>query len=1149
MFALPFNGYLAGGIGRQRQKEAVFCDQRLHLARQVLGDIRTIKMYGWTTSFLDRIFRIRQDELRERRRGLIYEAFMHFAVVSIPILISIVTFTVFAATGGDLTAERVFVSISLFNVARFQLNTLPRVVSGSMELRVSLQRIKQQFMSQQFQAPVRSPDPEGKNDILLSFRDTSVSWDGETPCLENLNLEIRKGKLICVIGGVASGKTSLLASILGELRVTAGELFLNERLGDIAYASQVTWLQNATVRENILFGRRYYPDLYAEVIQASALLPDLREWSDGDNKQVSSGASSLSGGQKARVALARALYAECEHLYLLDDPLSAVDAQVSEHLFYEYILGSLCGKGRTVLLTLNQLQYLPFADHIVMLQDNTIHCQGTFQELLDTNEAFRGLMQRHGFQKEEVLEPAAEREKRRTEYLREEPPPSLETVKRAIIEESGAETHGPSEEHRSIGSISWKVYRTYILAVGGALVAGYVFLSFTLHNVGRVGADWWLAMWAAEELEGSTATLIAVFAGMGLAVVANSLLRSFIFAKAITLSAGTLHKRFASSVLRAQARFFDTTPVGVALNRFSADFDRVDHLLGRLIEGWGGSIFFVFGCLAAICIIFGYIIVFPLLFVMLVYWRVQRYFVVASRELQRLDNVSRSPVFNQLQEAVDGRSILRAFGQTERFMVENFEFLDRNHTALFHFQSSLAWLDNFVSIVSALIMFFCGVFIVERGKDLDASLVGLALSYCFVLPKFLTLTVRLWSTLESEFTAVERISEFTEVPQEAPHHLQVDETLQEVWPKVGAVSFRGVTMRYAPELPPVIQGVTLNVRPGEKVAVVGRTGSGKSTLVAACLFRLVEMEAGSIWIDGVDISKIGLELLRSKLAIIPQDPVIFPGTLRYNLDPFDEFSDSDIWEALEMVGLAPKIIELTRNDPETAHCADRFLEAPHDGSSAVVDGKDEHKTDPSPAVGPVFDDWSLPPLAVPVSEDEETDLEVVMERSLASRRPDVVLGEEERLECLQFEIKADGSSWSAGERQLLCIARAALRCITGRSKVLVLDEATSSTDSDTDRFIQNMLREHFQDITILTVAHRLLSIIDYDRVICLERGRLAQFDTPYNLLKLGPGTLFHDLVGQTGEQNAAFLTSLAQKKHEERQRRLPPTPAAATLSS
>ena len=1074
---IPINGVIAKRMRGFQAVQMGIKDTRLKLLNEILNGIKVIKLYAWEDSFLNKIEGVRNDELTTLRNASLVKAVTGFLWTSTPLLVSVVTFATYIGFGGVLTAEKAFTSISLFNILRFPTNALPMVITNLAEASVSVDRLFN-FLNMSELDPESVKRPQNR-ESFIEVSEGVFSWgagveemtldvnskekdqrdDASAITLNNINLHCKKGKLTAVIGKVGCGKSSLISACLGEIPKVAGSVAMS---GSVAYAPQQAWIQNATLRDNIVFGKPFVMKKYLGVIDACCLEQDIAMLPGGDLTEVGEKGITLSGGQKQRVSLARAVYQDSD-VYLLDDPLSAVDAHVGRHIFDNVVgpAGLLSDKVR-VLVT-HAEQYLPQCDSIYVMEKGTITMSGTYQQLVDLGHGFADTLAALKEEEEELQEkleetdplpsPATQEKRERSSSLKfsngafvvvdeegsgsgkeEEPQsPPLEGVEETEstefgkqfpeIEgnnEEGAEGEGKkrqrgasalrgkadeqtkliASENREIGHVSWSVYWEYFKSLG-VLNAFLIFFSFCLQQGSQIGAQLWLAKWTAvtadETAPDRSGFYLGIYSALSIISSLGVLVRSVALLFGSLRSSKNLHAAMLENVCRAPMSFFDTTPLGRVVNRFSKDIYTVDEVLPNIIGMWLGSIFYTLSIIVILLIPLPYFIVI-LVPVGFLFFYVQKFYLRSSREVQRLDSVSRSPIYAHFGETLNGVSTVRSYGREADFVVHNHDMVDENQKAYFINVSSNRWLAVRLETVGTAIVSFAALFSVISSEvwwspekaEIHASLVGLAISSSLSMTQVLNWAVRMNCQMETNIVSVERVKEYTEIEREAPPVTAVRPP--HGWPSKGEIAFNDIKLRYREGLDLVLKGVNVNVGNHEKIGIVGRTGAGKSTVTLG-LFRIVELAAGSIRIDGVDISKIGLDDLRKKLSIIPQDPVLFSGTLRENLDPFRQYNDANIYEALTRSHL----IDFVRNEP-----------------------------------GGIL-----------------------------------------------MEISENGENLSVGQRQLVCMARALLR----KSPILVMDEATAAVDYQTDALIQETIRSEFKDCTVLTIAHRLNTIMDSDRFV------------------------------------------------------------------
>ncbi|KAF9078085.1 metal resistance protein YCF1 [Rhodocollybia butyracea] len=1055
VFSIPLNTFIARILKRMQQQQMKNRDKRTRLMSELLANIKSIKLYGWEFAFVRKILQVRNEqELVMLKKLGIVTSLNQMLWGGIPLLVAFSSFAVAAVVSNKpLTSDIIFPAISLFMLLQFPLAMFAQVTSNVIEAIVSIQRLSDYLGAAELQPDARETikiSDVQPGEEVLSIKNADFSWSQKAvqPTLEGINLSVRKGELMGIFGKVGCGKTSLLSGIIGDMTRREGEVLVK---GTIAYAPQNPWIMSATVRENILFSHEYDESFYNLVIEACALRPDLELLPQSDATEVGEKGITLSGGQRARIALARAVYARAD-LTLLDDCLAAVDSHVARHIFTQVIgpQGILAGKAR--ILVTNSIAFVKQFDQLVYIRRGIILEFGSYNSLMAEEGEVSRLIRGHGSTSSSgtstpyrignedasgsvtPIEEANFTEDKSSVILSEKLryQTSFSKPKFAALPPTRASASvGLSEENRAQGRVKVKVYLEYIKAASKTAFGLFMLATVAGQAVSVLG-NFTLRAWGEHNRETeSNDGMFKYILGYGLLLLSQVLLSGasglLVWVFCSIRSAKQLHDNMLDALIRAPLFWFEITPIGRILNLFSRDIYVVDGILARVIS----MSFRMFVVTSSIILVIGSS--FPLFLLAVVplgwfYLMVMKYYLATSRELKRLDAVSRSPIFAWFSESLAGLSTIRAFDQQSLFTANNQRRVDRNQICYLSSVSVNRWLSIRLEFVGAVIIFIvatlaCAALITT---GVDAGLVGLVLAYAMNATSSLNWLVRTASEVEQNIVSVERILYQTEVQPEAPLEI-ADQAVPQPWPKSGAVEFKGYSTRYRDELDLVLKNIDLNIKPSEKVGVCGRTGAGKSSLLLA-LFRIIEPVKGTIFIDGVDITKIGLHDLRSSISIVPQSPDLFEGTLRENIDPVGEHSDMDIWDALAQAHLK------------------EFIEGLPDGK-----GLDEF-------------------------------------------------------------IREGGLNLSSGQRQLLCFARALLR----KSKVLVLDEATSAVDLDTDKAIQEIIRgPAFKDVTILTIAHRLNTIIDSDRVLVMSAGEVAEFDTPEQLLT-NRDSLFYSLASDAG---------------------------------
>eukprot|EP00062_Callorhinchus_milii_P022853 gi/632981074/ref/XP_007907389.1/ PREDICTED: canalicular multispecific organic anion transporter 2 [Callorhinchus milii] len=1044
---IPINAFIAMKTRSFQVEQMGYKDSRIKLMNEILNGIKVLKLYAWEPSFQQQILSIRNKELRVLKKAAYLNALSTFAWSSAPFLVALTTFSVYVTVDENnvLDAQKAFVSLALFNVLRFPLNMLPQVISSIVQASVSLKRL-QKFLSHDELDPKSVNREKSESGYCISVLGGSFCWTrGDPAVLHNIDLVAPEGALVAVVGHVGCGKSSLVSALLGEMERLEGSVSVQ---GSVAYVPQQAWVQNATLRENIVFGQPHIEHKYQLTLQACALLPDLTVLPGGDNTEIGEKGINLSGGQKQRVSLARALYSDSD-VYLLDDPLSAVDAHVAKHIFDQVIGPEGALKGKTRVLVTHGVSFLPQVDHIVVLVDGRVSEQGSYQQLLERQGAFAEFLHTYA-QSEEPNEELADLEEEeeflpeellgnhddlndeqpmsadaRKHFLRQvsvhsmemEPPGRKSTRRRRSQKKvEPAKPPGPTQkliqaETTETGTVKLAVFWVYVKAVG-PWVAVVICLLYCCQNAAAIGTNIWLSDWTNDATQSTNTTRsrhrrVGVYAALGLTQGVLVMISSFTLTLGGIVAARLLHSRLLHNQLHTPQAFFDTTPTGRIINRFSKDVNVIDEVIPSTFLMFLATFFTSISTMIVIvCSTPWFALVIGPLAV--VYFLVQRFYVATSRQLKRLESVSRSPVYSHFSETISGSSVVRAYGRGASFIHMSDVKVDTNQKSYFPGIVANRWLGIRIEFIGNCIVLFAALFAVIGRDHLKPGIVGLSVSYALQVTMSLNWMVRMTSDLESNIVAVERIKEYSETVNEAPWVID-DKRPDPDWPQTGSVEFRGYSVRYREGLDLVLRDLHLTIDGGEKIGIVGRTGAGKSSMTL-CLFRILEAAEGEITVDGVRIAEMGLHDLRSKLTIIPQDPVLFSGTLRMNLDPFDHHCEEDLWRVLELSHLK------------------RFVS--------------------NQAAG------------------------------------------------LLLQCSEGGENLSVGQRQLVCLARALLR----KTRILVLDEATAAVDLETDDLIQSTIRTQFKDSTVLTIAHRLNTIMDYTRVLVLDKGRIAEFDTPANLI-------------------------------------------------
>ncbi|CAN8074321.1 unnamed protein product [Agarophyton chilense] len=1100
IFSMLVQSKLVRMVKNYRETASARTDERVKFVAEAIKGIKLVKLYAWELSFVKRILGARTRELEQLRKMALLDAWNSVLVTSLPTILTIIAFTTFALFNNVLDAAIVFPAIALFNVIRPSLLFLPNILISTARAGASLNRLRSFLVCEEL-VPLQEGDHSMDRDLLefnkidLATSNASFTWDPsisrDCPTLSGVSFWIPEGKLVAVVGPTGSGKSTLLAGLLGEVPIVDGEAAVRQGLS-ISFCDQVPFIQNATVRDNILFGKPYNEASYRTTIRVCTLLPDLKMLPAGDLTEIGGRGVNLSGGQRARVALARAVYARAD-ICFLDDPLCAVDAHVGKSIFQKCIVSEL--RGTTRILTTNQIHYAaaPEVDIVIVVKNGTVVEAGPRRELLSLNSEFSRMVKAAG-ELGSSSEPSSSvvgkssfdsrhRKKRQIEKEELDIQQTLLAAERTLIqaddktpitETDGMPNYGAIEAGKLIkketkhkGRVKFKHYKTYLNGMGSRSWVPAVCFCAIGSQAMSLCVNIWLSDWSDQKTSNNTFYRLSVFFVFGFLTIVITGIASFSLQFGSIRASVRLHEKLLLSVFGAPSSFFNSTPDGRLVNRFNSDLDKIDSSLADTLQSllrlslnlvftlalilWATPLFIlVMIPIAAICLY------------------VQEFYRKTSVDLRRLEALARSPLYSHFSETLDGVVTIRAFDDVPRATMINSQYTDSLVQTTYASTYANRWLSVRLEGLGTILIFSATLLAVLTPPDkVSASMVGLVLSYTMQILGVMTWSVRQFTETESQLSAVERVAEYSEPPfaQEEKGGLEqfmkdqsrksqnirrsestglisketassLTESLtphRSRWPRKGKIEFKDVEMKYREDLNPALRNVSFTVEPGEHIGIVGRTGAGKSSAIQS-LFRLYELNDGQIIIDDMNISTMRLFDLRSSLGIIPQEPVCFSGTIRSNLDMFGDHSDREVQKAFDACGL-------------------------QDTMKSKVN--------------------------------------------------------------LDFEVAENGSNFSVGQRQLLCLGRALLK----DSQVLVLDEATSSVSNATDEKIQKTLRDEMGHCTILTVAHRLHTVMRNDKIIVMDRGRVAEIGHPNELLNR-PSRL-SELVDETGPATAAHLRYLA----------------------
>ncbi|XP_033742889.1 multidrug resistance-associated protein 5-like isoform X2 [Pecten maximus] len=1072
-------------ISNLRIKTLVFTEQRIRKMKEVLYNMKMIKMYGWEDSFLDVIKGIRKSEMRILMQAAVINSVASAINPVTPSLATVSTIATYMAFGNDITASKAFALAATMEYLRILLTHVPIATRMYGESNVALKRIKEFLVRDDYITPTSEVREESNS---VEIQDGVFQWEGSNDMsdekdkkkkskkkeendaldpsrtenadpfkLDDIQIDVKKGHLIGICGSVGSGKSSLISAILGRMPKSTGHLAVN---GSVAYAAQQAWIFNGTLRENVLFGQPYDNTWYDTVIYACGLEPDLDLLPNRDMTEIGERGINISGGQKQRLSLARAVYSKSD-VYLLDDPLSAVDVHVGRHLFHKCIRSTL--KGKTVILVTHQLQYLRHCDEIVVIEEGKIAERGHHDDLIARDGYYGSMMgQFHTTTSHNAATGNSDDSSSQHGQIQS----SDDSKEEKTVNSDENKGNLTEKEEAHTGDVSWGTYKTYISAGGGYVPMAAVMFLVIISVASLVFTDWWLGLWLRDNdklaksasasvlvnftmssntstpysipklnqtyslqdsnytravpLPDSSARLqfyLLIYLGSMVGIVVFTIIKGLGQSWMMMRSTRLLHNRALANIMKAPMKFFDANPAGRILNRFSQDLDESDvfipvfidillRLVVMVVMALGSAVFnlpWTFIAIVALTVVF-YIF--------------KRISVESTRQMKRFEMIVMSPLINHVTASAQGLFTIVSFKQQKQFIKECMKFTDVTTTGLFLVEGITRWIELRLDITASVMIVVTMLVMILMKGTIPPAFAALSYILCVRVVSSMQFIVRVTNETESRFTSVERIHEYES-------NIEIEDDSVSVipdknWPQDGCLIFSDVTMRYRKDMDPVLRNIRFDIKPKQKVGIVGRTGAGKSSLAAA-LFRLCELSEGHISIDGVDIAHIPRKTLRSRLSTIPQDPVLFTGTLRYNLDPFDLYTDEVIWAAIEQVHMKEKIKGY---------------------------------------------------------------------------------GDQ-----LQLKVEENGENFSVGERQLICLARAILR----RNKILVLDEATASIDTSTDAMIQETIRESFADCTVLTIAHRLNTVLHCDIILILEAGEVVETGKPQDLLS-NPESVFNRMI-------------------------------------
>lgn len=1010
-----FSTYIQKKARAMQAKVMKAKDQRLKMEVEMLKIVKIIKLYAWENTIEDKVKELRNAEMHHQFKFKLFSVFIFISFSLSPVLVSLATFTCYTAVlGKDLDAETAFPALALFNILRFPLGMMPMVVGFYMQAKVAKDRLQAFFLAPEVSGRPGLPPTK---DNTIELKASSLVWPNTSVLLNKVDFSARKGEFVVIAGKTGAGKSGLLYALLGELPIAEadGAAYLS---GSVGYCAQVAWVRNTSLKNNITGGTLGEERRYEEVLDACALRADLAALPQGDATMIGDRGINLSGGQKQRVALARAIFAN-KDMYVLDDVLSALDAHVTGHICTNLLQGPLM-RGKTVVLVTHSRRAMKLADRIYWLADKEVRCFSTFDEFRASN------LVDQLEDKEEEQKPIESNSKADEKE---------ETKKDAGSEKKKEKMKGTQQEERRAGSVSRSVYLEYVKACGGFLPVGWFLCCIALSEGSKNLSDFWLVRWTEMGGTPSGAVVYGLIALLSCGMSVNYVVTRIFLGQR---GSRKLHEACVNALLRAQMVFYDQTPTGQILNRLAEDTSILDNNLPQTMAAnlvW----FWKAAAIILMCMQVGWYLALLILPMFVIYARIAKRYLPAVRDLRRLDAAARSPIFSHFSESMAGVTTIRVMEDQRQAIACNMANLECQMEAYFLNNTAARWLGLRLQLCGTVLVgsvCMAGVALSTQGL-LNAGILGLAITYAMNLSDTLAQVNRESADRETQMVSVERVHQYASGISRESELVEPAEARPPLsFMSQGALTVENVMMKYRPELPTVLNGISLKIGAGERIGIVGRTGCGKSSFLTA-LMRLVQIQDGRFSIDGVDLSTIGLHTLRSKVAIIPQDPAILTGTIRFNLDPFGHNSDQELWSVLEKSQLNQRVTDAGGLD------------------SIVEEG---------------------------------------------------------------------GNNYSVGELQLLCMARALLRrqAFATGGGLLLLDEATSALDAETDDIIQKVIRNDFKCTTI-TIAHRIQTLLDYDRVVVLSAGQVVEFDSPKALLSRP--SEFQSLAREGGVQVASASSS------------------------
>ena len=999
-------------------------DKRMKITSSVLHMLKVLKLYVWEDEFFNRVEKERQQEIKSMRKIQNITLLSRFVHSSIPLFLSVGSIGIYTLIKGKMVLENLLASIEIFDTMAASLYRLPVFITAVLNCLISMKRLEKFLDNRDFKKTSKEDINLKNKGIDIKFSNCNfgiINEELETAkiLLYDLDLEIKKGELVVILGETGSGKTCLTNAILNYLDFIPKSLKNKDTYnivnGSISYASQNPWILNGTVRDNIIFYNELDLQRYTKVLEICQLLSDLSQLPGGELTEISSNGQNISGGQKARISLARAIYKNAD-IYVLDDPISSVDPINSEKIFKNVLMDYL--KNKTRILIKHEMKNIELFDKIIYLKNGKILFCGSYQELIKS-KLYQFLIDEYS--NENDIETSSSQKNLSSLLLKENPKNlSMGHEKERIIKGRLIK-----DEELTWGSINKNLYIKFVLIMGGFSFFSIIIFISAMIQVCSLGSNIWLMNWSSSGSDNNLYSFL-VYAEIDLFSLFFLFLKEFLFSVAMLRMNKTLHNKMLNKIIHAPINLFhDIVPIGQIVNRLTFDLDKckaISKLLNIVLRS-----FFILVTSIIVCFHYSSFSLLSALIMIICGIFITNYYISAGRNLNRLDGISRAPIVTCFSETFSGAKIIKSFKREENLKNRLFTFLNNYYYVIAYKFGAGNWYSLFLELSSYFYILFIILFSAFFYDSFSSQAIALMIKYSVSFSEQMLNTFNNVSDMEKSMVSFERCNEYTKIIQEESQDEKKQKGYKEKsifnWPSKGRIQIINYSCKYRPETEIVLKKLNVDINGGEKIGVVGKSGSGKSTLALA-LFRVINAYQGKILIDDVNIADLTLNKLRKNMCIIPQDPTLFESTVRDNVDPLKEYSNSEIFDILE---------ELEFFD---------FLD--------------------------------------------------IKSKLYLNNNPKIYIKQ-----CLNYKIKENGENISLGKKQLLCFARAVLK----KSKIVIMDEATSTLDLKTQSIMLKALEKYFKDCTVLSIAHRIESVMNFDRIMVFDQGELKEFDKPSQLIK------------------------------------------------